>query len=470
MKDQWLPIGYKLSNNKSCLRLLYQGELWQIYQLNDNSSSLIVRSELLTKWNDSGILNSDVFSKINYGLFEFFALNSDLRYSLVPLASCATPETKADIQAFASAIKETRSVEMEASFHDAIYMEKYSRLLPTWTLSQNVSDDIVLGSWITGGVHISVTSFRRFKSLTPWLEKSDLKDIIDYAGISVLHTSLDGKKESKTSQINSSDGSQNYTNHERTFSLPGRTELENFFNEYIIDLINNADRYKAFGIDFPSAVILHGLLGCGKTFAVEKLVEFLDWPSFSIDATSVASPYIHDTSKKISEVFDKAIDNSPSVIIIDEMESFLADREASSGQHHVEEVAEFLRRIPEAISKKVIIFGMTNRIEMIDPAILRRGRFDHIIEVAMPSAIEVKSLLNSLLSDIPVVEEIDISALSDDLMGRPMSDTAFVVREAARLAAKTGKSMIDQESIVKALESLPKDKNEVEQSNKIGFI
>jgi len=165
VKDQWLPIGYKLSNNKSCLRLLYQGELWQIYQLNDNSSSLIVRSELLTKWNDSGILNSDVFSKINYGLFEFFALNSDLRYSLVPLASCATPETKADIQAFASAIKETRSVEMEASFHDAIYMEKYSRLLPTWTLSQNVSDDIVLGSWITGGVHISVTSFRRFKSL-----------------------------------------------------------------------------------------------------------------------------------------------------------------------------------------------------------------------------------------------------------------------------------------------------------------
>ncbi len=198
MKDQWLPIGYKLPDNKSCLRLLYQGELWQIYQLNDNSSSLIVRYELLAKWNYSGILNNDIFSTINYGVFEFFALNSELRYSLAPVVSCATPETKTDIQAFASAIKETRLVETEASFHDAIYIEKYSRLLPTWTLSQDVSDDIVLGSWITGGVHISVTSFRRFKSLTPWLEKADLKDIIDYAGISILQTSIDGKKESQT--------------------------------------------------------------------------------------------------------------------------------------------------------------------------------------------------------------------------------------------------------------------------------
>ncbi|MBV5300638.1 MAG: AAA family ATPase [Methylococcales bacterium] len=120
---------------------------------------------------------------------------------------------------------------------------------------------------------------------------------------------------------------------------------------------------------------------CGKTFAVERLVDFLGWACFQIDASSVASPYIHETSKKVADVFDQAMNNAPSVLVIDEMEAFLADREMGSGHHRVEEVAEFLRRIPEATKNQVLIIGMTNRIEMIDPAILRRGRFDHIIKV-----------------------------------------------------------------------------------------
>jgi SpoVK/Ycf46/Vps4 family AAA+-type ATPase len=149
------------------------------------------------------------------------------------------------------------------------------------------------------------------------------------------------------------------------------------------------------GVDFPSAVVLHGPPGCGKTFAIEKLIEFLGWPNYQIDASSVGSPYIHETSRKVAAVFEKAINNAPSVLVIDEMESFLADRESGAGssQHRVEEVAEFLRRIPEAVQQHVLIVAMTNRIEMIDPAILRRGRFDHIIEVGPASEEEVKSLL-----------------------------------------------------------------------------
>jgi len=170
--------------------------------------------------------------------------------------------------------------------------------------------------------------------------------------------------------------------------------LEQFFNEHVIDIIENEVRYRALGIEFPSAIILHGPPGCGKTFAVEKLVDYLGWPSFQIEASSVASPYIHETSKKVAEVFEAAIKNAPSVLIIDEMEAFLADRQGGAeGHHRVEEVAEFLRRIPEAINKHVLIVAMTNRIDMIDSAILRRGRFDHVIKVDMASQIEVESLL-----------------------------------------------------------------------------
>ena len=217
----------------------------------------------------------------------------------------------------------------------------------------------------------------------------------------------------------------------------------------MIDIIFNAEKYQAMGIEFPSAIVLHGPPGCGKTFAVERLVEFIDWPSYSIDSNSVGSPYIHETSKRISEVFDKAIDAAPSVIVIDEMESFLSDRRfgGTSSLHHVEEVAEFLRRIPEAIKNRVLIIAMTNMIDLIDPAILRRGRFDHIIEVGMPSRIEVASLLDSLLGKLPKSEDLNLDKIVDTLTGKPLSDSAFVIREAARLAAKSGKTQLDQDSI-----------------------
>ena len=172
------------------------------------------------------------------------------------------------------------------------------------------------------------------------------------------------------------------------------------------------DSYKALGIDFPAAVVLHGPPGCGKTFAVERLVDFLGWPSFQIDASSVASPYIHETSKKVAEVFDKAMQNSPSVLVIDEMEAFLADREMGSGHHRVEEVAEFLRRIPEATKNDVLIIAMTNRVDMIDPAILRRGRFDHVINVDFASEGEVLSLLEKLLTTLPKEDDVDPKPLS----------------------------------------------------------
>jgi SpoVK/Ycf46/Vps4 family AAA+-type ATPase len=200
------------------------------------------------------------------------------------------------------------------------------------------------------------------------------------------------------------------------------------------------------------------------------LVDFLGWPSYQIDASSVASPYIHETSKKVAEVFDKAMENAPSVLVIDEMEAFLADREMGSGHHRVEEVAEFLRRIPEAAKNDVLIVAMTNRVDMIDPAILRRGRFDHVIKVDYASEIEVLSLLEKLLSSLPKADDVDAIPFAKELAGRPLSDVAFVVREAARLAARSGKNRLDQSSLLAALSSAPAREREGQTQRRIGFI
>jgi adenylate kinase family enzyme len=483
-KNIWLPKGFELPDGSKIRSLLYSGDEWQIFDTNGSNNILLTRPELVRKWDELGFLDEALFGDVASESEPFRILSSHKKYTLTAVENGKSPESKVDALAFAFALRESRKLTEDASFHDAVYVEQYSRLLPAWTLTPHVDDEVVLGTWITGGVVISTESFRRLTNLTGWMPVSDLAEIVKAAGFNVpagagllakRKPAPQAKADAKAAIADEAAGPEQAQSLEKpaeakVFKLPGRPQLEEFFNEHVIDIIYNADKYQALGIDFPSAIVLHGPPGCGKTFAVERLVEFIDWPIYSIDSNSVGSPYIHETSKRISELFDKAIDGAPSVVVIDEMESFLSDRRSgsSSGLHHVEEVAEFLRRIPEAIKNKVLIIAMTNLIEMIDPAILRRGRFDHIIEVGMPSREEVASLVESLLSKLPKADDLDVGNILDALTGKALSDSAFVIREAARIAAKAGKTELDQESIEAAMNSLPKDQEK--KSRRIGFV
>lgn len=474
--DLWLPKGYKLPDGSSLQSLLYSGDDWQIFDTSGQNHVLLASDELVKKWIQAHLLDASVFTAIMFGTALFQALIIHKQSALYPVQNVLklrgeSFRSKVETLTFAVALNQSRAMVQDASFHDAIFVAQHRRLLPTWTLSVAVDDEVVLGTYLTGGVHVSTDSFRRLANLAGWMPLEDVVEVVRTAGFSVpanlpflTKGNLQTKPESETSQT------QLGNTQSKVFQLPGRPTLEKFFNEHVIDIVLNAERYQMMGIEFPSAIVLHGPPGCGKTFAVDRLVEFLDWPSYSVDSNSVGSPFIHQTAKKISEIFDAAIDAAPAVVVIDEMESFLADRQSrrSTGHHHVEEVAEFLRRIPEAVQKKVLIVAMTNLIELIDQAILRRGRFDHVIEVGMPSREEVESLFDFLLSKLPKVQGINLDPILDMLAGKPLSDSAFVVREAARLAAKARKSEIDQESLFVALDSLPKEK-EVKQ-NRIGFV
>lgn len=481
-KDILLPNGFELPNESRVKSLLFSGIEWQIFDTNGSDIILIARPELAKRWIECGFLVDSLMGEVKFGDDFFRSLSCPRKFALNSVDCGGSPECKADALAFACALKESRKISKDVSFHDAVYVEQYTRLLPTWSLTSHVEDAVVLGTWLTGGVVISTDSFRRLTKLTAWMPEVDLAEIISAAGLSLPpNTTMRSKKSiicspnesgRNTCSENENDSLQLSTeasNEERKFKLPGRPQLEDFFNEYVISIIFNADKYQVMGIDFPSAIVLHGPPGCGKTFAVERLVEFLDWPSFSIDSNSVGSPYIHQTSKKVSEVFEKAIDSAPSIVVIDEMESFLSERRSDniSGLHHVEEVAEFLRRIPEAVKSRVLVIAMTNMIEMIDPAILRRGRFDHVIEVGMPSRKEVASLVDALLSKLPKCDNLNLENIIDALSGKALSDVSFLIREAARLAAKAGKTQLDQESLEAALESLPKDQKR--KNKTIGF-
>ncbi len=490
---------YELPDGTTLGTLFASNGDWQIYRVDRSNKVLAARAALADRWVSSGLLAESVLQLFSFGkdksvlqLFSFgkdkyVAIASGADQQLAPVGDFTSPETKADALAFAVSLRESRRIAADVPLHDAIYIERFSRLLPTWTISERLEDSDLLGRWLTGGVAVSSSSFRRLSSLLGWLDKEDVGEVVEAAGFSVpdeggrlrARTRTQPRKEfrhkaktdSRRKERQEKEKEAASENGEQMFRLPGRPNLEVFFNEHVIDIVVHSERYKALGISFPTAVVLHGPPGCGKTFAVERLVEFLDWPIFHIDSNSVGSPYIHETSRKVSEVFDKAMDAAPSVIVIDEMESYLSDRQIhqSTGLHHVEEVAEFLRRIPEATSKQVLVIGMTNRLEMIDSAILRRGRFDHVIEVGMPSKEEVAELVNSLLQNVPLESGVTSDKAIAALTGRPLSDAAFGVREAARLAARAGKHALDQESLDAAVAKLPpmEDKG---GSRPMGFV
>jgi len=443
---------------------------------------LIVVPDLFQRWKDMKLVEDANFCQFAFGADHFHSIASGPSSVIEPVHEARPPDTRFQAMAFANALKTTRAIDANSSLHDALYIEDLGRLLPVFSFSEHVADDLVLGHWLTGGAPVSVKSSRRINQLAGWLTSKGIDDVVAAAGMGQLamskpkpEDSTDGEADARIdererhAEVAKSDASG--LERGEPFVLPGRRVLEDFFNEHVIDLVKHKDRYAALGIGFPSAIVLHGPPGCGKTFAVEQLVEYLGWPSFQVDASTVASPYIHDTSKKVAEMFDKAMKHSPSVLVIDEMEAFLADRESGSGSssHRIEEVAEFLRRIPEATRNEVLVIGMTNRIELIDAAVMRRGRFDHIIQVDPASEEEIGALLAKALGKLPCEDDVDIGALAKKLSGRPLSDVAFVLREGARLCAHSGASRIAQKSLLEALESSP-ERSGSGSRRRIGFV
>jgi hypothetical protein len=471
--DPWLPIGHLLPDGAKARRALFEGVNWQVLETEGGGRALLADDALANRWIAAGLVHESAMQQVRFGRRSLRGMSCGPSHDLGPISECRAPDTRAEAMAFALALKATRGIDSESPLQDALYVEKLSRLLPTYSISSRTEDDVVFGYWLSGGVPLSVTAFRRLHQTVGWLGPRHLAEIVAAAGYpspQIDATEPNGlSSQRRTPELVSKQSSPDAAQISQ-FELPGRPDLAAFVNEHVIDILKNRARYKALGVDFPGAIVLYGPPGCGKTFAVEKLVEYLQWPSFQIDASSVASPYIHQTSKKVAEVFADAISSSPSVLVIDEMEAFLADREMGSGHHRVEEVAEFLRRIPEAGKNDVLVVAMTNRIDMIDPAILRRGRFDHVIKVDYASAQEIEGLLESLFSTLPIDRSVDASKLARELAGRPLSDVTFVVREGARLAARAGKDRLDEVSLNSALGSTAPRTKEGGEQRRIGFV
>ena len=467
MIESWFPKSYKINENTILKRVIFSGDNWQIYRANDEQNIIIIKEKLSNYWFNLTPLKHN-FKELKLENETLYYFVSSDEYLLIPLNSKSKNQSSnkiisyEDALAFAKSLSRTRSLGIKESFENSIYIEKLCLILPLLDSSDNTDDKLLLGSFLSGGVNLSVDNKNEVRQLMYEISKEEFDEILKAANLEVNDLKTKTKERNITNDISNNSADNDKIKQE--FSLPGRIELEKFFKDYIIDIVENQEYYKPMGIDFPSAFILQGPSGCGKTYAVEKLTEYLEWPCYFIDSGTIGSSFIHETSKKISQVFDEAIMSAPSVIVIDEMESFLSSRD-SIHANRMEEVGEFLRRIPEAKSKQVLVIAMTNMIGTIDPAIKRKGRFDNIIEVGLPTAQEIEMVIDHFLKDKPH-ENIDSKDLSKKLVDYSLADVNYVMRESARITAKNHLTSISQSTISNVITSL---KAKSDKKNKPGF-
>lgn len=466
--EQWLSRGTSVTTEKRIKKMVSASEDWQIYSTNQDSYVLAATDSLYKEWINNYSLPEGVFKDYN----EYKIFCSSGNYLISSLDKGPYPENNGQVEAFSIAFNTAVKSFPDADLRDAVYIEEYSFILPGKQSTDTQKKECIYGKWLTGGVNISVNAFKRISRFMSWLPAESLNRSLELAGFRALEMTEDEQNEIENNfddlvTVTPDNTAISAAIPNDKFTLVGRPDLEQFFNDHIIDIVLNQEQYKRMGISFPGATILHGPPGCGKTYAVEKLAEYLGWKRFDIDASTIASSFIHDTSKKISEVFSSAIKASPSIIVIDEMEAFLSSRNMAgpSGTHHIEEVAEFLKSIPKAISNGVLVFAMTNMIDTIDPAILRKGRFDHIIEVKMASKDEILALLKVKTDELPIADDVIIENIAEKLDNHPLSDVTFVLKEAGRTAVKSHIEYINQMCFDKALDMIPKK----EENRKIGF-
>jgi adenylate kinase family enzyme len=400
-------------------------------------------SEVLAALVREHVLQEYAFNDDNFLIAEF--QRNDAPKKISSLVGAAGNAASVSLKDLSFALAELRNGEPKSIWRDAIYLPSL-RLCVASSMSdptESEADRYALAvALLVGAIPDTSLDIETIKKLNPNLETSEIREFLKTLGFEDSH-------------LLSKFGRSTIPDPE-TFNLPGRPELQNFFREHIIDFFFRFEEYRAMGFSAPNGILLFGPPGSGKTFAVNKLAEFLKWSVFDVDVSEIGSPYIHETSRKLKQVFETASEQAPSIILLEEIDALAARRSDTTHDSKVEEVSQLLRLLEKAASNGILVVATTNRYEALDSAIVRRGRFDHVIEVGYPSAVEICLALESLLKQKPSSAAIQIDRIAAKLIGRPMSDVSWVVNEAARFAVRSSQKEINEELLMKAIESLGK--------------
>lgn len=216
--------------------------------------------------------------------------------------------------------------------------------------------------------------------------------------------------------------------------VAGMDELKDLLQKKVLFILKDKEKAARYRLTPPNGMLLYGPPGCGKTYFAEKFAEESGFNYKFIKASDLGSIYVHGGQGKIAELFDKARRKAPIIICFDEFDAMVPDRSSRSAEHISGEVNEFLSQLNNCAKDGIFVIGTTNQPEMIDPAVLRKGRIDISVYIPAPDKQTRKLMFDLYLKGRPV-DTVDTEQLADMTDKYVASDIAFIVNDAAMIAA-----------------------------------
>ncbi len=226
----------------------------------------------------------------------------------------------------------------------------------------------------------------------------------------------------------------------------------------IVDFLREPDKYVALGARIPRGVLLIGPPGTGKTLIARAVAGEAKVAFFSLAASEFVEMFVGVGASRVRDLFKRAKENAPSIVFIDEIDAVGRRRGAGLGGGHDEREQTLNQMLSEMDgfdqSETVIVMAATNRADVLDPALLRPGRFDRQVTMSLPDRSGRADILKIHTRGKPLAEDVDLVELSRATIGFSGADLANLANEAALNAARTGQKRIGMASFFEAFERI----------------
>src|SRR6266702_1316623 len=224
----------------------------------------------------------------------------------------------------------------------------------------------------------------------------------------------------------------------------------------IKDFLQNPGRYQALGAKIPKGVLLYGPPGTGKTLLDRAVAGEAGVPFYSISGSDFVEMFVGVGASRVRDLFEQAKQNSPCIIFVDEIDAVGRQRGAGLGGGHDEREQTLNQLLVEMDGfgdrQGVILIAATNRPDILDPALLRPGRFDRQVVVDRPDLEGRKAILNVHAKGKPLAKEVDIDVMARRTPGFTGADLANLMNEATLLAARKGRDMVTNKDLDEAVD------------------
>ncbi len=219
----------------------------------------------------------------------------------------------------------------------------------------------------------------------------------------------------------------------------------------IKEFLENPKKFQALGARIPKGVLLYGPPGTGKTLLARAVAGEAGVPFFSISGSDFVEMFVGVGASRVRDLFEQAKQASPCIVFMDEIDAVGRHRGAGLGGGHDEREQTLNQLLVEMdgfeMKDNIILIAATNRPDILDPALLRPGRFDRQIVVDRPDRLGRRKILEVHTKGKPLAPEIDLDTLASGTPGFTGADLANLVNEAALLAARRGKKIVEQEEL-----------------------